>query len=132
MANSSESYLIQSTVHCLLCSKINIRYCLIKQDCGLSATRSLVSYLPPMVRSQMGMKLGEKKALCGSGMNLNSSALHFQRYLKYLSNFICNDHNRSRSFLGKPRLLEKERKIHHKLPDLCGTKIVFDLARMAV
>nr|XP_008346062.2 phosphatidate cytidylyltransferase, mitochondrial isoform X2 [Malus domestica] len=40
---------------------------IISQDCGLSAARSLVSSLPPMIRSQMGMKLGEKKALCGSG-----------------------------------------------------------------
>ncbi|KAM1688502.1 hypothetical protein ACFX13_036856 [Malus domestica] len=40
---------------------------IISQDCGLSTAQFLVSSLPPMVRSQMGMKLGEKKALCGSG-----------------------------------------------------------------
>ncbi|ONH94657.1 hypothetical protein PRUPE_7G025500 [Prunus persica] len=37
------------------------------KDGGLLAARSLVSSLPPMVRSQMGMKLGEKKVLCDSG-----------------------------------------------------------------
>ncbi|KAL2493984.1 Mitochondrial matrix Mmp37 [Forsythia ovata] len=33
----------------------------ITQDCGLSTSRSLVSYLPQPIRSQMGIKLGEKK-----------------------------------------------------------------------
>ncbi|XP_034212652.1 phosphatidate cytidylyltransferase, mitochondrial-like isoform X2 [Prunus dulcis] len=37
------------------------------KDGGLSAAQSLVSSLPPMVRSQMAMKLGEKKVLCDSG-----------------------------------------------------------------
>ncbi|KAM7263427.1 hypothetical protein ACFE04_001110 [Oxalis oulophora] len=37
------------------------------QDCGLSATCSLVSFLPAMIRSDMGMKLGEKKSLSESG-----------------------------------------------------------------
>ncbi|ONI11653.1 hypothetical protein PRUPE_4G118500 [Prunus persica] len=40
---------------------------IISQDGGLSAAQSLVSSLPPMVRSQMAMKLGEKKVLCDSG-----------------------------------------------------------------
>ncbi|CAB4286174.1 unnamed protein product [Prunus armeniaca] len=40
---------------------------IISQDGGLLAARSLVSSLPQMVRSQMGMKLGEKKVLCDSG-----------------------------------------------------------------
>ncbi|XP_065621095.1 uncharacterized protein LOC136063960 [Quercus suber] len=39
----------------------------ISQDFGLSVARSLVNSLPPMVRSQMGMKLGEKKKLTESG-----------------------------------------------------------------
>uniref|UniRef100_A0A5B7A674 Phosphatidate cytidylyltransferase, mitochondrial n=1 Tax=Davidia involucrata TaxID=16924 RepID=A0A5B7A674_DAVIN len=39
----------------------------IYQDCGLSAASSLVSFLPPTVRSQMGMKLGEKKKLSEFG-----------------------------------------------------------------
>jgi hypothetical protein len=42
---------------------------LLEQDCGLSVARHLVNTLPPMVRSQMGMKLGEKKKLSDSGMN---------------------------------------------------------------
>ncbi|BFG28500.1 hypothetical protein CerSpe_147740 [Prunus speciosa] len=40
---------------------------IISQDGGLSAARSLVSSLPPMIRSQMAMELGEKKLLCDSG-----------------------------------------------------------------
>ncbi|KAK9282568.1 hypothetical protein L1049_005489 [Liquidambar formosana] len=39
----------------------------IYQDCGLSAAHSLVSYLPPMVRSQMGRKLGENEKMSASG-----------------------------------------------------------------
>ncbi|XP_062162406.1 uncharacterized protein LOC133869431 [Alnus glutinosa] len=39
----------------------------ISQDCGLSVARHLVNSLPPMVRSQMGMRLGEKKRLSDSG-----------------------------------------------------------------
>ncbi|KAF5475342.1 hypothetical protein F2P56_007154 [Juglans regia] len=39
----------------------------VSQDCGLSAARSLVSSLPPMVRSKMGMKLGQEKKLVESG-----------------------------------------------------------------
>ncbi|CAK9178970.1 unnamed protein product [Ilex paraguariensis] len=39
----------------------------ISQDCHLSAASSLVSSLPPRVRSEMGMKLGEKKKLDESG-----------------------------------------------------------------
>lgn len=39
----------------------------ISQDCGLSVARYLVNSLPPMVRSEMGMKLGEKKKLSDSG-----------------------------------------------------------------
>lgn len=74
----------------MLCSlrfialKLKIHYYMLKQDGGLSAAQSLVSSLPPMVRSQMAMKLGEKKVLCDSGMNLNSSAvaLQGQRFLK--------------------------------------------------
>ncbi|XP_059439626.1 uncharacterized protein LOC132172194 isoform X1 [Corylus avellana] len=45
----------------------------ISQDCGLSVARHLVNTLPPMVRSQMGMKLGEKTKLSDSGMNFNLS-----------------------------------------------------------
>ncbi|KAM5587042.1 hypothetical protein ABKV19_005807 [Rosa sericea] len=43
----------------------------LSQDCDLSAARSLVSSLPPLVRSQMGVKLGEKKRLCDSGRVIN-------------------------------------------------------------
>ncbi|OVA12745.1 Mitochondrial matrix Mmp37 [Macleaya cordata] len=39
----------------------------IAQDCGLSATRSLVSSLPSTVRSGMGMRLGEKQKLSEYG-----------------------------------------------------------------
>uniref|UniRef100_A0A2N9H2S4 Phosphatidate cytidylyltransferase, mitochondrial n=1 Tax=Fagus sylvatica TaxID=28930 RepID=A0A2N9H2S4_FAGSY len=39
----------------------------ISQDCGSSVACSLVNSLPPMVRNQMGMKLGEKKKLTESG-----------------------------------------------------------------
>ncbi|KAE7996407.1 hypothetical protein FH972_001136 [Carpinus fangiana] len=39
----------------------------ISQDCGLPVARHLVNTLPPMVRSQIGMKLGEKKKLSDSG-----------------------------------------------------------------
>ncbi|KAG7963763.1 hypothetical protein I3843_09G134300 [Carya illinoinensis] len=39
----------------------------VSQDCGLSAARSLVSSLPPMVRSKMGVKLGQEKKLVESG-----------------------------------------------------------------
>nr|XP_027089630.1 phosphatidate cytidylyltransferase, mitochondrial-like [Coffea arabica] len=35
----------------------------ISQDCGSSAASKLVSSLPPPIRSQMGIKLGEKKIL---------------------------------------------------------------------
>ncbi|XP_019059387.1 PREDICTED: phosphatidate cytidylyltransferase, mitochondrial-like isoform X3 [Tarenaya hassleriana] len=35
--------------------------------CSVSATRSLVSSLPPAVRNQMGAKLGEKKISSGTG-----------------------------------------------------------------
>ncbi|XP_019265561.1 PREDICTED: phosphatidate cytidylyltransferase, mitochondrial isoform X2 [Nicotiana attenuata] len=37
------------------------------QDCGLSAASTLVSSLPPSIRSAMGMKLGEKRILDDSG-----------------------------------------------------------------
>ncbi|KAL6551687.1 hypothetical protein OROGR_007841 [Orobanche gracilis] len=37
------------------------------QDCGLSSTCSLVSNLPPTVRSEMGIKLGEEKVFDESG-----------------------------------------------------------------
>lgn len=43
----------------------------LSQDCDLSGARSLVSFLPPMVRSQMGVKLGDKKRLCDSGRVIN-------------------------------------------------------------
>ncbi|KAL6970841.1 hypothetical protein U1Q18_030525 [Sarracenia purpurea var. burkii] len=39
----------------------------VSQDCGLSAASLLVSCLPPTVRSEMGLKLGEKKQLSESG-----------------------------------------------------------------
>ncbi|KAJ4702710.1 Phosphatidate cytidylyltransferase, mitochondrial [Melia azedarach] len=39
----------------------------ISQDCGLSVTRLLVSSLPPTIRSEMGMELGEKKIMTESG-----------------------------------------------------------------
>ncbi|GFQ00843.1 phosphatidate cytidylyltransferase mitochondrial [Phtheirospermum japonicum] len=39
----------------------------ITQDCGLHTTRSLVSYLPSTVRSNMGLKLGEEKLFDESG-----------------------------------------------------------------
>ncbi|XP_048229400.1 phosphatidate cytidylyltransferase, mitochondrial isoform X2 [Ricinus communis] len=41
----------------------------ISQDCGLSVTRSLVRALPPLVRSKMGMKLGEEKLWSDSGIS---------------------------------------------------------------
>ncbi|KAL6572893.1 hypothetical protein OROHE_002369 [Orobanche hederae] len=37
------------------------------QDCGLSSTCSLVSNLPPTVRNEMGIKLGEEKVFDESG-----------------------------------------------------------------
>ncbi|XP_016451140.2 uncharacterized protein LOC107775861 isoform X2 [Nicotiana tabacum] len=37
------------------------------QDCGLCAASTLVSSLPPSIRSEMGMKLGEKRILDDSG-----------------------------------------------------------------
>lgn len=42
------------------------------QDCDLSATQSLVSTLPPRVKSYMGMKLEEKRKLheCGKKFRL--------------------------------------------------------------
>ncbi|XP_048229401.1 phosphatidate cytidylyltransferase, mitochondrial isoform X3 [Ricinus communis] len=43
----------------------------ISQDCGLSVTRSLVRALPPLVRSKMGMKLGEEKLWSDSGRFLH-------------------------------------------------------------
>ena len=46
---------------------------ILKQDCGSSVACSLVNSLPPMVRNQMGMKLGEKKKLTESGMDFNLS-----------------------------------------------------------
>ncbi|XP_019059388.1 PREDICTED: phosphatidate cytidylyltransferase, mitochondrial-like isoform X4 [Tarenaya hassleriana] len=39
----------------------------LSQACSVSATRSLVSSLPPAVRNQMGAKLGEKKISSGTG-----------------------------------------------------------------
>ncbi|CAL9024750.1 unnamed protein product [Prunus brigantina] len=51
---------------------------IVSQDGGLLAARSLVSSLPQMVRSQMGRKLGEKKVLRDSGMNLYSSAVAYK------------------------------------------------------
>ncbi|KAB1227498.1 hypothetical protein CJ030_MR1G027437 [Morella rubra] len=39
----------------------------ISQDCSLSLARSLVNSLPPNIRSQMGMKLGQKTRLSESG-----------------------------------------------------------------
>ncbi|GMH01057.1 hypothetical protein Nepgr_002896 [Nepenthes gracilis] len=35
----------------------------ISQDCGLRATKSLISHLPSAVRSRMGMKLGEQERM---------------------------------------------------------------------
>ncbi|CAH2041010.1 unnamed protein product [Thlaspi arvense] len=46
------------------------------QDCGLSAASSLVSRLPPTVRSEMGLKLGETRQINESGIVLNN---YFQR-----------------------------------------------------
>ncbi|XP_031248700.1 phosphatidate cytidylyltransferase, mitochondrial-like [Pistacia vera] len=43
----------------------------ISQDCGLPVTCSLVSFLPPTIRSQMGMKLGEKKRINEYGRAIN-------------------------------------------------------------
>ncbi|XP_022847910.1 phosphatidate cytidylyltransferase, mitochondrial isoform X1 [Olea europaea var. sylvestris] len=43
-------------------NKVNIT-----QDCGLSTSRSLISYLPQPLRSQMGTELGEKKRFDESG-----------------------------------------------------------------
>ncbi|XP_043720038.1 phosphatidate cytidylyltransferase, mitochondrial [Telopea speciosissima] len=40
------------------------------QDCGLSAARALVSSLPPTVRSEMGMRLGEKRKLSETGRTI--------------------------------------------------------------
>ncbi|ESR61842.1 hypothetical protein CICLE_v10016117mg [Citrus x clementina] len=39
----------------------------VSQDCGLSVTFSLVSSLPPTIKSEMGMKLGENKTVNESG-----------------------------------------------------------------
>ncbi|GAV75041.1 Mmp37 domain-containing protein [Cephalotus follicularis] len=43
----------------------------ISQECGLPVTRSLVSSLPPMVKSQIGMKLGVKNIQSESGRVIN-------------------------------------------------------------
>ncbi|KAJ0080661.1 hypothetical protein Patl1_12132 [Pistacia atlantica] len=43
----------------------------ISQDCGLPVTCSLVSSLPPAIKSQMGMKLGEKKRINEYGRAIN-------------------------------------------------------------
>ncbi|XP_031259001.1 phosphatidate cytidylyltransferase, mitochondrial-like [Pistacia vera] len=43
----------------------------ISQDCGLPVTCSLVSSLPPAIRSQMGMKLGEKKRISSTSRAIN-------------------------------------------------------------
>ncbi|KAJ0016799.1 hypothetical protein Pint_11923 [Pistacia integerrima] len=43
----------------------------ISQDCGLPVTCFLVSSLPPAIRSQMGMKLGEKKRINEYGRAIN-------------------------------------------------------------
>ncbi|KDP46792.1 hypothetical protein JCGZ_11163 [Jatropha curcas] len=43
----------------------------ISQDCGLPVTRALVRALPPLVRSKMGMKLGQEKQLSDSGRVLH-------------------------------------------------------------
>ncbi|XP_043810730.1 phosphatidate cytidylyltransferase, mitochondrial isoform X3 [Manihot esculenta] len=48
-------------------SSFNSHQANISQDCGLSVTRSLVRALPPLVRSKMGMKLGEENVLTDSG-----------------------------------------------------------------
>ncbi|XP_058199289.1 uncharacterized protein LOC131314562 isoform X4 [Rhododendron vialii] len=39
----------------------------VSQDCGLSAVSSLVSRLPPAIRSEMALKLGNKTPLSNSG-----------------------------------------------------------------
>ncbi|KAH9795449.1 CDP-diacylglycerol synthase [Citrus sinensis] len=39
----------------------------VSQDCGVSVTFSLVSSLPPTIKSEMGMKLGENKTVNESG-----------------------------------------------------------------
>lgn len=39
----------------------------VSQDCSLSVTFSLVSALPPAIKSEMGMKLGENKTVNASG-----------------------------------------------------------------
>eukprot|EP00268_Persea_americana_P043599 TRINITY_DN4387_c0_g1_i4.p1 TRINITY_DN4387_c0_g1~~TRINITY_DN4387_c0_g1_i4.p1 ORF type:complete len:105 (-),score=21.75 TRINITY_DN4387_c0_g1_i4:820-1134(-) len=44
----------------------------IKQDCSLSASRSLVSTLPQRIRSQMGMKLQGNDKPGNSGINHQS------------------------------------------------------------
>ncbi|KAL5840896.1 hypothetical protein ACOSQ3_013581 [Xanthoceras sorbifolium] len=43
----------------------------VSQDCSLPVTCSLISSLPPAIRSQMGMKLGERRIMNGSGRVIN-------------------------------------------------------------
>ncbi|KAB2055671.1 hypothetical protein ERO13_A11G047300v2 [Gossypium hirsutum] len=49
----------------------------ISQDCGLPVTHSHISFLPPTVRSQMGMKIGKKKVISESGKVGNGNELGF-------------------------------------------------------
>ncbi|XP_052173728.1 uncharacterized protein LOC127789025 isoform X2 [Diospyros lotus] len=45
------------------------------QDCGLSAASSLVSFLPPTVRSELGFRLGEKVKVSESGKVIREVAI---------------------------------------------------------
>ncbi|KAA3475631.1 phosphatidate cytidylyltransferase, mitochondrial-like isoform X1 [Gossypium australe] len=49
----------------------------ISQDCGLPVTHLHISFLPPTVRSQMGMKIGKKKVISESGKVGNGNDLGF-------------------------------------------------------
>ncbi|KAH7544879.1 uncharacterized protein LOC107411737 isoform X2 [Ziziphus jujuba] len=51
----------------LRCSSSGTHQASISQDYGLSAAHAIVSSLPPAIRRQMGLKLGERKCLTESG-----------------------------------------------------------------
>ncbi|KAJ7969405.1 phosphatidate cytidylyltransferase, mitochondrial [Quillaja saponaria] len=59
----------------LRCSSTGNHQLQMFQDCGLSVACSLVSSLPPAVKSQMRMKLGEKQQLSETGQVIREVAI---------------------------------------------------------
>lgn len=68
------------------------------QDCGLPAVQSLVSRLPKAIRSDMSMKLGEKKMNSGKLPMINYLLVHasvanfFFLLKKYIVHFSLLEH----------------------------------------